>query len=76
MSWKSTSSADSSSCVATAMWRSTPLRSSSSWSDFFRPTESGMKMRGNTTVDFKGSTGRWDGTAPSRLTAGISLMKK
>jgi hypothetical protein len=35
-----------------------------------------MKMRGNTTVDFNGSTGRCDGTAPSRFTAGTSLMKK
>jgi hypothetical protein len=32
-----------------------------------------MKMRGNTTVDFSGSTGRREGTAPSRFTAGISL---
>ena len=36
-------------------------------------TESGMKIRGNTTVDFSGSTGRCEGTAPSRFTAGISL---
>jgi len=75
MSLKSTSSFDSSSWVATAMWRSTPDRSSSSWSDFLRPTESGMKMRGKTTVDFNGSTGRWLGTAPSRFTAGISLTR-
>src|SRR5712691_6085613 len=31
-----------------------------------------MKMRGKTTVDLRGSTGRCEGTAPSRLTAGIS----
>src|ERR1700694_3326713 len=74
--WRSlnpTSSADSSSCVATAMWRSTPLRSSSSCRDRLRPTESGMKMREKTTVDFRGSTGRREGAAPSRFTAGTSL---
>src|SRR5579872_2406688 len=73
MSLNPTSSAVSSSCVATAIWRSTPLRSSSSWSDRLRPTESGMKMRGKTTVDFRGRTGRCDGTAPSRFGAGTSL---
>jgi hypothetical protein len=32
-----------------------------------------MKMRGKTTVDFRGSTGRCEGMAPSRFAAGISL---
>src|SRR5713226_2252490 len=73
MSLNPTSSADSSSCVATAMWRSAPGRSSSSCSDRRRPTESGMKIRGKTTVDLSGSTGRCEGTIPSRFTAGISL---
>src|ERR1700694_1235071 len=73
--WRSlnpTSSADSSSCVATAMWRSTPVRSSSSCSERLRPTESGMKIRGKTTVDFSGSTGRRGVTAPSTFNAGTS----
>src|SRR5260370_20137371 len=73
MSLNPTSSADSSSCVATAMWRSTPARSSSSCSDRLRPTDSGMKIRGKTTVDLSGSTGRREGTAPSTFNAGTSL---
>jgi hypothetical protein len=32
-----------------------------------------MKMRGKTTVDFSGSTGRREGTAPSTFSPGISL---
>jgi hypothetical protein len=32
-----------------------------------------MKIRGNTTVDLSGSTGRCEGTIPSRFTADISL---
>src|SRR6202162_4189625 len=73
MSLNPTSSADSSSCVATAMWRSTPARSSSSCSERLRPTESGMKIRGKTTVDLSGSTGSREGTAPSTFKAGTSL---
>src|SRR5258708_8708425 len=73
MSLNPTSSADSSSCVATAMWRSTPARSWSSCSDRLRPTDSGMKIRGKTTVDLSGSTGRREGTAPSTFNAGTSL---
>src|ERR1700676_2446268 len=55
------------------MWRSTPARSSSSCSERLRPTDSGMKMRGKTTVDLSGSTGRREGTAPSTFSAGTSL---
>src|SRR6202171_617303 len=55
------------------MWRSEPVRSSSSCSERLRPTESGMKMRGKTTVDLSGSTGRREGTAPSTFSAGTSL---
>src|SRR5487761_28869 len=76
MSLNPTSSADSSSCVATAMWRSTPARSSSSCSERLRPTERGMKIRGKTTVDLSGSTGRREGTAPSTFKAGTSLTSR
>src|ERR1700687_813457 len=55
------------------MWRSAPVRSSSSCSERLRPTESGLKIRGDKTVDLSGSTGRREGTAPSTLTAGTSL---
>src|SRR2546428_13987231 len=35
-----------------------------------------MKMRGKTTVDLSGRTGRCEGTAPSKFTAGISPTER